>query len=220
MPTASAMNSTTWTIRRITGRRRRSCGGGAALGGCDALLAVIPGDPRLAGPVSGTVFPVDRPLIEVIAALAPLPAAMGILRPGVFPGTSAPPGPRNISSMDRSSPSVAQSASAVAGALIPRTSELSAEIYGLIVREIPQLRGDKRVLTLLEASVTENVATLLHVLQHDINLENVRAPAAAEEYARRLAQRGLKFANWLKMRRSRVSYTRPSIRWHSPGRSR
>ena len=68
---------------------------------------------------------------------------------------------------------------------------MSADIYGLIVREIPQLRGDKRVLTLLEASVGENVATLLHIIQHGIELENVRAPAAAEEYARRLAQRGV-----------------------------
>jgi hypothetical protein len=100
--------------------------------------------------------------------------------------------------MDRSSPSVAQSASAVSGALIPRTSELSAEIYALIVREIPQLRSDERVLTLLEASVRENVATLLHVLQHGIDLENVRAPAAAEEYARRLAQRGVPMAALLR----------------------
>jgi DNA-binding PucR family transcriptional regulator len=68
---------------------------------------------------------------------------------------------------------------------------MSADIYGLIVREIPQLRGDKRVLTLLEASVGENVATLLHVIQHGIDLENVHTPAAAEEYARRLAQRGI-----------------------------
>jgi DNA-binding PucR family transcriptional regulator len=68
---------------------------------------------------------------------------------------------------------------------------MSADIYDLIVREIPQLRGDKRVVTLLEASVGENVATLLHIIQHGIELENVRAPAAAEEYARRLAQRGV-----------------------------
>ena len=68
---------------------------------------------------------------------------------------------------------------------------MCADIYGLIVREIPQLRGDKRVLTLLEASVGENVATLLHIIQHGIELENVHAPAAAEGYARRLAQRGV-----------------------------
>ena len=93
--------------------------------------------------------------------------------------------------MDRSSAPVVQSASDVSGSLTPRTAEMSADIYDLIVREIPQLRGDKRVLTLLEASVGENVATLLHIIQHGIELENVHAPAAAEGYARRLAQRGV-----------------------------
>jgi DNA-binding PucR family transcriptional regulator len=84
-----------------------------------------------------------------------------------------------------------QSTSVVSSSLTSRTAEVSADIYGLIVREIPQLRGDKQVLTLLEASVGENVATVLHIIQYDIELENVHAPAAAEEYARRLAQRGV-----------------------------
>src|SRR6266700_1234315 len=87
----------------------------------------------------------------------------------------------HYASVDRSSPSVAQSASDVSSALTPHTAELSAEIYRLIVREIPPLTGDHRILTLLEASVRENVTTLLHVLQHGIDLENVRAPAAAQE---------------------------------------
>jgi hypothetical protein len=34
------------------------------------------------------------------------------------------------------------------------------------------------------------VETVLHILQHGIDVEHVHAPAAAEEYARRLAQRG------------------------------
>jgi DNA-binding PucR family transcriptional regulator len=93
--------------------------------------------------------------------------------------------------MDRSSAPVVQSTSDVSSSLTPRTSEISADIYRLIVREIPSLRGDTRVLTLLEASVGENVATLLHVIQHGIELENVHPPSAAEEYARRLAQRGV-----------------------------
>ncbi len=101
-------------------------------------------------------------------------------------------------SVDRSSPSVAQSASDVSSALTPHTAELSAEIYRLIVREIPPLTGDHRILTLLEGSVGENVTTLLHVLQHGIDLENVRAPAAAQEYARRLAQRGVPIAALLR----------------------
>ena len=89
-------------------------------------------------------------------------------------------------SMDRSSPSAAESASAVSAALDPRTAEVSADIYGLIVREIPQLRSDKRVLALLESSVAENVGTMLHILQHSIDLEKVHAPAAASD-AERLA---------------------------------
>jgi PucR C-terminal helix-turn-helix domain/GGDEF-like domain len=76
--------------------------------------------------------------------------------------------------------------------------EMSADIYQLIVREIPQLRSDQRILELLEASVGENVATVVHILQHGIDLEKVHAPAAAEEYARRLAQRGVPIAALLR----------------------
>jgi len=83
---------------------------------------------------------------------------------------------------------------------------MSADIYRLIVEEIPQLRGDRRVLTLLEASVGENVATMLHVLQLSIDLDKVHAPAAAEEYARRLAQRGVPIAALL--RAYRIGSTR------------
>jgi DNA-binding PucR family transcriptional regulator len=93
--------------------------------------------------------------------------------------------------MDRSSLSVSESLSYVSGALTPRVAEVTADIYQLIMREIPQLRADNRVLALLEASIGENVGTLVHVLQHGIDLQNVHAPAAAQEYARRLAQRGI-----------------------------
>src|SRR6266516_6658503 len=86
-------------------------------------------------------------------------------------------------------PSPIDSAADVGAALAPRFPELSADIYQLIVREIPSLRGGPRVLTLLEVSVAENVAAVLHIVQHDIDLEKVHAPAAAEEYDRRLAQR-------------------------------
>jgi len=109
-------------------------------------------------------------------------------------------------SVDSSSTSAAEHAAAVSGTLAPRVAELSRDIYDLIVREIPQLRSDRRVLALLEASVDENVATMLHVLRHGIDLGNVRAPAAAEEYARRLAQRGVPIAALL--RAYRIGSTR------------
>src|SRR6266704_1023847 len=99
--------------------------------------------------------------------------------------------------VDSSSPAAAEHSAEVGGALIPRTAEISADIYQLIVREIPKV---------LEASVGENVATVLHVIQHGIDLENVRAPAAAQEYARRLAQRGMPVAALL--RAYRIGSTR------------
>ena len=73
--------------------------------------------------------------------------------------------------MDRSSPSAAESAAEVTAALAPRVDEMAADIYRLIVQEIPHLHNDKRMLTLLDASVAENVATVLHILQHGIDLE-------------------------------------------------
>jgi hypothetical protein len=47
----------------------------------------------------------------------------------------------------------------IAGILVPRTAEMSADIYDLIVEKIPQLRADRGVLALLDASVSEIVAT-------------------------------------------------------------
>ena len=66
----------------------------------------------------------------------------------------------------------------------PRTSSQA------IVREIPQLEEDKQLLALLASSVDSNVETCLQIMQHQIDLSAVQAPAAAVEYARRLAQRG------------------------------
>ena len=97
-------------------------------------------------------------------------------------------------------------AAEVADALAPRAAEISADLYDLIVREIPDLNGDGRVRALLSASVDENVTTALHILQHGIDLGQVRAPVAAEEYARRLAQRSVPMAALL--RAYRIGATR------------
>jgi DNA-binding PucR family transcriptional regulator len=93
--------------------------------------------------------------------------------------------------MDPSSRAATERAAAVSAALAPRAAELSADVYRLIVQEIPRLGRDTRILTLLEASVDENVTTVLHILEHGIDLAQVHAPTAAGEYARRLAQRGV-----------------------------
>lgn len=93
--------------------------------------------------------------------------------------------------MDVEIPAVEQRVSAVAAAVSGRAADLSGDIVALLTREIPPLDDDQLVVGLLSASVAENVATLLHVLEHGIDPTRVEAPAAAIEYARRLAQRGV-----------------------------
>ena len=78
----------------------------------------------------------------------------------------------------------------VAAAVARRVDAVRADVYETILREIPQLREDKPVLALLASSVDSNVETCLQIVQHRIDLGAVAAPAAAVEYARRLAQRG------------------------------
>jgi DNA-binding PucR family transcriptional regulator len=92
--------------------------------------------------------------------------------------------------VDIDRPAVAELMADVAAAVARRGAAVSEDVYQAILREIPQLRDDKPVLTLLASSVDSNVDTCLQIMQHRIDLAAVRAPAAATEYARRLAQRG------------------------------
>jgi DNA-binding PucR family transcriptional regulator len=88
-------------------------------------------------------------------------------------------------------PAVEERVSAVAATVAARLDDVTADIVALLTREITPLRDDDRIVALLAASVAENVATVLHLFQHGIDPAGVDAPAAAIEYARRLAQRGV-----------------------------
>ena len=92
--------------------------------------------------------------------------------------------------VDMDGPVVAELMADVAAAVSRRAAAVSEDVYEVILREIPELRGDKSVLALLASSVHSNVGTCLQVMQHQIDLSAVQAPAAAVEYARRRAQRG------------------------------
>jgi hypothetical protein len=78
----------------------------------------------------------------------------------------------------------------VAAAVSRRVAAVSEQVYEVILREIPELHDDKTVLALLASSVHSNVGTCLQIMQHQIDLSVVQAPAASLEYARRRAQRG------------------------------
>ena len=86
---------------------------------------------------------------------------------------------------------VGRELSAVAAAVGDHVLDVTHDIWQLVTTDIPELRGDDIVEKLLDASIEENVATLLHVFEHGSAPDDIGAPAAAVEYARRLAQRGV-----------------------------
>jgi hypothetical protein len=92
--------------------------------------------------------------------------------------------------VDDDSPAVAELLADIAAAVSRRIAAVSEDVYEVILREIPELRDDKPVLALLASSVHSNIGTCLQVMRHQIDLGDVRAPAAALEYARRQAQHG------------------------------
>ena len=92
--------------------------------------------------------------------------------------------------VDNDGPAVAWLVAAVAETVSRQAATVSGDVYEVILREIPELHDSQAVLTLLASSVHSNVGTCLQVMQHQIDLAAVRAPAAALEYARRQAQRG------------------------------
>ncbi|MGC9538868.1 PucR family transcriptional regulator [Streptomyces sp. UG1] len=77
------------------------------------------------------------------------------------------------------------------GELAQRIPEISDGLRAQILADIPSLRGDPYIEGMLTASIEENVALMLHLMQHRIDLDRVEAPVAAVEWARRLAQRDI-----------------------------
>src|SRR3984957_17738458 len=92
--------------------------------------------------------------------------------------------------VDTDDPAVAELIADVAAAVSRRVAAVSADVYEVVLREIPELRDDQAVLDLLASSVHSNVGTCLQIMQHQIDLSAVQAPAASLEYARRRAQHG------------------------------
>ncbi|MFD4548547.1 PucR family transcriptional regulator [Streptomyces sp. NPDC058251] len=88
--------------------------------------------------------------------------------------------------------------SVVASNVAVRIPEVSQDVWELVISEIPELRGDGIIVNTLRASVEENIATLLHGFENDMPLGNVEGPAAALDYARRLAQRNVPISSLIR----------------------
>jgi DNA-binding PucR family transcriptional regulator len=86
---------------------------------------------------------------------------------------------------------VTEAIAQIAGALTERSEELTVKLIEHYARELPNLvNDDPSVVSLLSSSLHQNIDTGLRIFQHGIDPTRVEAPAAAMEYARRLAQRG------------------------------
>jgi hypothetical protein len=86
--------------------------------------------------------------------------------------------------VDNDVPGATELVATVAAAVSRRVAVVSENVYEVILRDIPELHDDQAVLALLASSVDSNVGTCLQILQHQIELSAVRAPAASLEYAR------------------------------------
>lgn len=79
---------------------------------------------------------------------------------------------------------------AIASLLAERRVELTAWLVEQFGERIPELPRDPTLVDLLNGSAGSNLETLAHLLRGHVPIGEIRAPAAAVEYARRLAQRG------------------------------
>lgn len=86
---------------------------------------------------------------------------------------------------------VAARVSDIAASLGRRVDELSATVTGVLEDEIPDLRTDPELRVLLAGSVHANIETVLRSLEHGDSVRDLQVPAAASEFARRLAQYGV-----------------------------
>jgi DNA-binding PucR family transcriptional regulator len=78
----------------------------------------------------------------------------------------------------------------IAVLLAGRHAELTDELVKAFGERIPELPKDPALVELLHGSSGSNLETLAHLLRGHMPASEIQAPAAAVEYARRLAQRG------------------------------
>ncbi|MDT7654585.1 MAG: hypothetical protein QOI36_5991 [Pseudonocardiales bacterium] len=75
--------------------------------------------------------------------------------------------------------------SAAAAAVNLLFVEVRHDLWQRLIDDIPELKGDDALVSLLSASVEANVATMLHVLEHEMALDAVDVPAVAIECSQR-----------------------------------
>ncbi|MGW1886794.1 PucR family transcriptional regulator [Streptomyces sp. NPDC001970] len=98
-------------------------------------------------------------------------------------------------------PEAAKQLSVVAENVGSRLPEFCRDTEEYVLAEIPELRGDATLTKILQATIAENSATLLHVFENEIPLDKIEGPPAALEFARRLAQRDIPLTTLIRAHR-------------------
>jgi hypothetical protein len=84
---------------------------------------------------------------------------------------------------------VAKAAATIVSGMEDQLNDITRSTQEWLVAEIAELRGDTQLLQLLRDTVSSNIDTFFSAIRHRIPIEHIEPPAAALEYARRLAQR-------------------------------
>jgi hypothetical protein len=84
---------------------------------------------------------------------------------------------------------IAKAAAKIVSSLEDQVDNITRSTQELLVTEIAELRADTLLLQLLRDTVSSNIDTFFSAIRHRIPIEHIEPPAAALEYARRLAQR-------------------------------
>ncbi|WP_306318560.1 MULTISPECIES: CdaR family transcriptional regulator [unclassified Streptomyces] len=80
---------------------------------------------------------------------------------------------------------------ALAAHMRERLPELTRRVQTVLAEKVTDLQGDPRLLDLLYGSTESNLETVIEVVRYGIPADDLTAPSAAEEYARRLARHGI-----------------------------
>jgi DNA-binding PucR family transcriptional regulator len=84
---------------------------------------------------------------------------------------------------------IAKAAAMIVSSMEDQVDDITRSTQELLVTEIAELRGDMPLLQLLRDTVSSNIDTFFSAIRHRISIKHIEPPAAALEYARRLAQR-------------------------------
>lgn len=84
---------------------------------------------------------------------------------------------------------IAKAAAAIVSTLEGQLAELTRSTQELLVTQMAELGDDAQLLQLLRDTVSSNIDTFFSAVRNRIPIEHIEPPAAAVEYARRLAQR-------------------------------